>query len=129
MQHLQSSPLIASNPVANEEICREIDSAVALLSQSIGIRSNSMSSSNSSTGNASGAAAGPTTEAADFSLDGGHVGAILQTTIGKKLMGRSLKLLTPPHRSVRYLFCVNFFASFLRLLLWFLLSNCNIIVL
>lgn len=92
LQHLQSSPLIASNPVANEEICREIDSAVALLSQSIGIRSNSTSA------NPAGTAVPYPGPEADFSLDGGHVGAILQTTIGKKLMSRSLKLLTPPHR-------------------------------
>lgn len=95
LQHLQSSPLIATNPVANEEICREIDSAVALLSQSIGIRNNNPAASASP---AAGAGVPyPGTEA-DFSLDGGHVGAILQTTIGKKLMSRSLKLLTPPHR-------------------------------
>mmetsp|Transcript_205 Transcript_205/g.460 ORF Transcript_205/g.460 Transcript_205/m.460 type:complete len:1254 (+) Transcript_205:3-3764(+) len=38
LQHLLSSPLVASNPTAYQEIAREIDSAIALLSQSIGIR-------------------------------------------------------------------------------------------
>jgi hypothetical protein len=91
LQHLLSSPLIASNPAAHAEICREIDSAIALLSQSLGIRS------------------GPTPPPLapgmphlepEITLDGGHVGAILQTAIGRKLMTRSLKLLSPPHRCV-----------------------------
>jgi hypothetical protein len=37
----------------------------------------------------------------EITLDGGHVGAILQTAIGRKLMTRSLKLLSPPHRCVK----------------------------
>jgi len=91
LQHLLSSPLIASNPVAHSEIVREIESAVSLLSQAIGIRTMNSSSPQPSALLGGG-------EEQDFSLDGGHVGAILQTTIGKKLMTRSLKLLTPPHR-------------------------------
>lgn len=91
LQHLLSSPLIASNPVAHGEIVREIESAISLLSQAIGIRTLSNSPQPSALGLLGG-------EEQDFSLDGGHVGAILQTTIGKKLMTRSLKLLTPPHR-------------------------------
>ena len=83
-----SSPLIASNQLAHAEIVKEIDVAIGLLSQSIGIRTSSSSSSHSSSSAFS----------ENFSLDGGHVGAILQTTIGKKLMSRTLKLLTLPYR-------------------------------
>ena len=71
---------MVANPQATEEILREIDAAVALLSQAIGIR---------------------TTQIAgryDFTLDGGHVAAILQTPKGKQLMSRSMKLLAPEHR-------------------------------
>jgi hypothetical protein len=88
LQHLLSSPLIASNPAAHAEICREIDSAISLLSQSLGIR----------TAASPAAAPGAMPTEADIALDGGHVGAILQTAIGRKLMTRSLKLLSPPHR-------------------------------
>lgn len=88
LQHLLSSPLIASNQLAHAEIVKEIDVAIGLLSQSIGIRTSSSSSSHSSSSAFS----------ENFSLDGGHVGAILQTTIGKKLMSRTLKLLTLPYR-------------------------------
>jgi len=84
LQHLLSSPLIASNQLAHAEIVKEIDVAIVLLSQSIGIRTNASSNSSAFSEN--------------FSLDGGHVGAILQTTIGKKLMSRTLKLLTLPYR-------------------------------
>lgn len=87
LQHLLSSPLIASNQLAHAEIVKEIDVAIGLLSQSIGIRTSSSSSSHSSSAFSE-----------NFSLDGGHVGAILQTTIGKKLMSRTLKLLTLPYR-------------------------------
>lgn len=86
LQHLLSSPLIASNPAAHSEICREIDSAVQLLSQSLGIRSPPC------------VPGMPMPTEAEIALDGGHVGAILQTAIGRKLMTRSLKLLSPPHR-------------------------------
>ena len=89
LQHLLSSPLIASNQLAHAEIVKEIDVAIGLLSQSIGIRTSSSSSSHSSSSSAF---------SENFSLDGGHVGAILQTTIGKKLMSRTLKLLTLPYR-------------------------------
>jgi len=95
LQHLLSSPLIASNPTAHGEIVREIESAVSLLSQAIGIRTLSATPRPTASPNL-GLLGGE--EEQNFSLDGGHVGAILQTTIGKKLMTRSLKLLTPPHR-------------------------------
>jgi hypothetical protein len=99
LQHLLSSPLIAANQAAHSEILREIDSAVSLLSQAIGIRSGASSTGSAAVAaaNAAGGSLVPGVNE-EFSLDGGHVGAILQTTIGKKLMTRSLKLLTPPHR-------------------------------
>lgn len=89
LQHLLSSPLIAANPAAHAEICREIDSAIALLSQSLGIRSSTSPTPSTHPGS---------TTDSEIALDGGHVGAILQTAIGRKLMTRSLKLLSPPHR-------------------------------
>ena len=97
LQHLLSSPLIGPNPAASAEIQREIGNAVALLSQSIGIRSGPtvVSAAAARSEGARGAVLGT---GGDFSLDGGHVGAILQTNIGKKLISRSLKLLSPPHR-------------------------------
>jgi len=101
LQHLLSSPLVAANPAAHAEIAREIDSAITLLSQSVGIRAPTIAAGGAAAGGDVAAPAGvfgsmPGSEG--FTLDGGHVGAILQTTIGKKLMCRSLKLLIPPHR-------------------------------
>ncbi|KAJ1435078.1 hypothetical protein B484DRAFT_393749 [Ochromonadaceae sp. CCMP2298] len=103
LQHLLSSPLVASNPTAYQEIAREIDSAIALLSQSIGIRTTNgmgvggagMGMGGAGMGMGAGAGMGMDEE---FTLDGAQVGAILQTTIGRKLMTRSFKLLLPPHR-------------------------------
>lgn len=80
LHHLLSSPVVVSSPQATEEILREIDAAVALLSQAIGIRTTHIAGRH------------------DFTLDGGHVGAILQTPKGKQLMSRSMKLLAPEHR-------------------------------
>jgi hypothetical protein len=87
LQHLLASPIMASNPGARAEISKDIEGAVTLLSQSIGIRTIHASPSSS---------ASNTTP--EFSLDGGHVGALLQTPKGKKMVGRSLKLLSPDHR-------------------------------
>ena len=80
---LLKSPVIYSNPAASAEIAKDIDAAVILLSQSIGIRTASAEQAN---------------VAAEVSLDGGHVGALLQTPKGKNLVGRSIKLLLPEHR-------------------------------
>ena len=94
LRHLLSSPLISSSPAAAAEITKDIEAAVVLLSQSIGIRNISQPSSSSET-----QSSGTTSAATEFSLDGGHVGALLQTPKGKNLVGRSLKLLSPEHRS------------------------------
>ena len=80
---LLKSPVIYSNPAASAEIAKDIDAAVILLSQSIGIRTASAEQAN---------------VAAEVSLDGGHVGALLHTPKGKNLVGRSIKLLLPEHR-------------------------------
>ena len=101
LQHLLSSPLIASNQLAHAEIMKEIDVAIGLLSQSIGIRTNaptSISTSSSPFASIASSSSSSSAFSENFSLDGGHVGAILQTTIGKKLMARTLKLLTLPYR-------------------------------
>ncbi len=82
LQHLMSSPVVASNSLAVEEIRHEMDEAIALLSQALGIRHS-----------LAGLQIGH-----EFSLDGRHIAAILQTTMGKKLLARVLKLLAPNHR-------------------------------
>ena len=86
LRQLLKSPVIYSNPAASAEIARDIDAAVILLSLSIGIRT------------IVAASAEQANVAAEFSLDGGHVGALLQTPKGKNLVGRSIKLLLPEHR-------------------------------
>jgi len=78
LTHLLQTPMVASNPIARAEIYTETDKAVALLSQSLGIRS--------------------TVNSSEISLEGGLVAAILQTAKGKKLMSRSLALLPPEQR-------------------------------
>lgn len=86
LQYLLTSPLIQANPQAIEEIKQEIDIAVQVLSQSLGIRTiENESFLGMSTG-------------ASIQLDGRHIAAILQTTMGKKLLTRGLKLLSPQHR-------------------------------
>ena len=89
LRQLLNSPVISSNPAASAEIAKDIDAAVILLSQSIGIRT---------VVPALASAEQATNVAAEFSLDGGHVGALLQTPKGKNLVGRSVKLLLPEHR-------------------------------
>jgi hypothetical protein len=79
LHHLLASPIIAASPASMVEIQKEVENAMVLLSQSVGIRTNPV-------------------RVADFSLDGGHVGAMLQTPKGKKLIGQSLKHLLPEHR-------------------------------
>lgn len=83
LRHLMSSPMINCNAGITNEIASEIDQASSVLSQTVGIRvlpSLNQDSSNS------------------FSIDAGHLGAILQTSIGKKLISRVLSLLIPSHR-------------------------------
>lgn len=77
-----SSPVVANNPLAVEEIRHEMDDAIGLLSQALGIRHS-----------LAGLQVGH-----EFSLDGRHIAAILQTSMGKKLLSRGLKLLAPNHR-------------------------------
>jgi hypothetical protein len=81
LTHLLQTPMVANNPIARAEIYTETDKAVALLSQSLGIRT-TVGQPNSS----------------EISLEGGLVAAILQTAKGKKLMSRSLALLPPEQR-------------------------------
>jgi hypothetical protein len=83
LQHLMSSPVVASNALAVEEIRHEMDQAVALLSEAFGIRQ---------------AAAGLQVGHEFPGFDGRHLAAILQTSMGKKLLSRGLKLLPPLHR-------------------------------
>lgn len=93
LQYLLSSPLIASNAIAIEEIRREIESAIQVLADSLGIRTIysdpfSLMSLDGSTNSNN----------ANIQLDGRHIAAILQTAMGKKLLSRGLKLLNPNQR-------------------------------
>ena len=95
LQYLLTNPLILASSVAVDEIKREIDAAVLVLSQSLGIRTiendpfASLSLNNPSTGSSS---------SHNIQLDGRHIAAILQTSMGKKLLTRGLKLLNPTQR-------------------------------
>lgn len=93
LQLLAASPSVAAYPQAVEEIKREVDSALTLLSQSLGIRSQ----------NNLGIPTHPQQQQQqqggdNFSLDGRHVSALLQTLIGRKLLIRGLKFLSHAHR-------------------------------
>lgn len=87
LNHLLLSPLIANNPHARDEILIQIDRAVSLLSQSVGIRPTPEGLLRASSGPGS-----------EIALEGGLVAAILQTAKGKKLMSRSINLLIPEQR-------------------------------
>lgn len=94
LQQLAQFPTIADNPIALEEIKREIESAINLLSQSLGIRTLAGTSPHHFHNGSGHTLSG----ASEYSLDGRHVSAILQTAIGKKLLIRGIKLLSPQHR-------------------------------
>jgi hypothetical protein len=112
LQQLAQFPSVAQNQSAMEEIKREIESAINLLSQSLGIRTLIHASPNhfggggasSSTPNATGVHSSSGRDlsilgnANEYTLDGRHVSAILQTVIGKKLLIRGIKFLSPQHR-------------------------------
>jgi hypothetical protein len=101
---MMASPVISTNPLAMEEIRKEMANATQLLSQSLGIRifetPNFASSSffgdlpNNPAHNQQ--LSLPTTQ--EFQLDGRHLAAILQTIMGKKLLCRGLKFLNANHR-------------------------------
>lgn len=84
LQSLASSPEIFGNPLAMEEIRKEMSTAVDLLSESLGILNRH----------------GDWTREQDQapSLDGRHVAAIMQTVMGRKLLCRGLKLLNSKQR-------------------------------
>jgi hypothetical protein len=104
LQHLWSSPVVSSNPAAAAEIAREMEAALLLLSQSVGVRTAAVAPSSSSGGGALDMQSHHQMQHdVPFSLDGAHVGAILQMAKGKQLMSRSLKLLNQNHRYVRHL--------------------------
>jgi hypothetical protein len=90
LQYLLTNPLILASPIAVEEIKREIDSAVIILSQSLGIRTIENDGHSSFTAGVG--------ASSNIQLDGRHIAAILQTSMGKKLLTRGLKLLNPTQR-------------------------------
>ena len=91
LNHLLLSPLIVGNPPARDEILQQIDRAVSLLSQSVGIRP-----AHEGLLRPQGPGSQP-----EIALEGGLVAAILQTAKGKKLMSRSINLLIPEQRLAR----------------------------
>eukprot|EP01033_Poteriospumella_lacustris_P006719 gene6719-4845_t len=113
LQQLAQFPTVAQNQSAMEEIKREIEAAISLLSQSLGIRTlihaspHHFGSGAGSSGagvmsthghSASGRELSILGNANEYNLDGRHVSAILQTVIGKKLLIRGIKFLSPQHR-------------------------------
>jgi hypothetical protein len=91
LQLLATSPSVAAYPQAVDEIKREVEIALTLLAQSLGIRAQ----------NTLGNLGTPTQQSQqqnNFSLDGRHVSALLQKLIGRKLLIRGLKLLSHAHR-------------------------------
>jgi len=69
-------PAIWSTPEAREEVLGEVDNAVNLLAQSLGIRGLGLTS-------------------ADLAIDGALAAALLQSVKGKRLIARSFPLLPP----------------------------------
>ncbi len=90
LHHLLKTPAFSSNPQACSEIMFEVERAISLLSQSVGIRAAVAGPPAIAGGNA------PSSQ--EVTLEGGLVAAILQTSKGKKLMSRAIKLLVPEHR-------------------------------
>lgn len=109
LQYLLHTPVVVANNLSRDEIIREIDKAISILAQSLGIRvithlpHQSSASADASDGQhdpeesltATAAVAPPHHE---ISLEGGLVAAILQTAKGKRLLSRSFQLLSPDHR-------------------------------
>ena len=93
LNHLLLSPMVLQDPYARDQILLQIDSAVSLLSQSVGIRATPDGVHRGSGGLGTGTGAG-----SEIALEGGLVAAILQTAKGKKLISRSINLLFPEHR-------------------------------
>jgi hypothetical protein len=89
LQFLLKDPRIAFDPRVRNDIESEVVEAVGLLSAAIGIDSGTSSSLDSSSSVPNSGA---------VKLDTGLVAAILQSSKGKKLMSRSIKLLLPEHR-------------------------------
>ncbi len=79
LQHLLSQPVILGNAAVREELMKDMDRAIKLLSTSVGVNYNLSGYK-------------------EVLLEGGLVAAILQTTKGKKLMCRSIELLDDEQR-------------------------------
>lgn len=90
LHHLLKTPAFSSNPQACSEIMFEVERAISLLSQSVGIRA--------AVAGPPAIAGGSAPSSQEVTLEGGLVAAILQTAKGKKLMSRAIKLLVPDHR-------------------------------
>lgn len=84
LQNLAIHPMLCTNQLAMEEIRKEMEVAVDLLSESLGILNKRHAES------APGDAA--------CNLDARHVSAIMQTVMGRKLLCRGLKLLSSAQR-------------------------------
>jgi hypothetical protein len=90
--------MIAVNPQIRAEIVSDMQNAIRILSQSVGIKQQQYPQQ-SHLLDPNGAAAAAAAEAEpEVLLEGSLVAAILQTTKGQKLMGRSFNLLEPEKR-------------------------------
>eukprot|EP01035_Chromulina_nebulosa_P017710 gene17710-23302_t len=80
LQYLLHTPVHANNIINKDEVLTDIQRALVVLAQSLGIKNPSL------------------TDSSNITLEGGLVAAILQTSKGKRLLSRSIQLLPPNHR-------------------------------
>lgn len=92
LTHLLRSGTAAQDPYARSEILYDMDRALNLLSQSVGIRLPTTGTLTTSQG---GAMQGPEP---DVQLEGGLVATLMQSAKGRKLLSRSMNLLPPNQR-------------------------------
>ena len=80
---------LATSGISRDEILEEIDSATAVLAQSLGIRQ--LASDH-------GGGSGKSAEGGGLALDGSLIATILMSSKGKVLLSRSMRLLTLEQR-------------------------------
>jgi len=80
LQYLLHTPVHSNSTINKDEVLTDIQRALVVLAQSLGIKNPSL------------------TDSSNIMLEGGLVAAILQTSKGKRLLSRSIQLLPPNHR-------------------------------
>jgi hypothetical protein len=96
LRQLMRSDTIAQDAFARSEILYDMDRAMNLLSQSVGIRL-PMTDQLVASGAGAGGMGGPIS-APEVQLEGGLLATIMQSAKGRKLLSRALDGLTPEHR-------------------------------